>query len=150
MTDSPTPSDIEQLPQAWCNLWRAHTVLPDSVASDELTIFVRAGGRDAALLAVKRALHAIFPAGHQGLDETYENLSSAPELVREGRAQGLRRRALLPRLQAIYETLCPDDVLHTEDPRRPVILEEMRLVVQAPTDTQAAEVVDRWNSWPNP
>lgn len=84
MTDSPTPSDIEQLPQAWRNLWRAHTVLPDSVASDELTIFVRAGGRDAAHLAVKRALHAMFPAAYQDLDEAYENLSSAPELVREG------------------------------------------------------------------
>lgn len=66
MTDSSTPSDIEQLPQAWRNLWRVHTVLPDSVASDELTIFVRAGGRDAAHLAVKRALHAMFPAAYQG------------------------------------------------------------------------------------
>ncbi len=84
MTDLPTPSDIEQLPQAWRNLWRAHTVLPESVASDELTIFVRAGGRDAAHLAVKRALHAMFPAVYQDLGEAYENLSSAPELVREG------------------------------------------------------------------
>jgi len=84
MTDSPTPSDIEQLPQAWRTLWRAHTTLPDSVASDEYTIFVRAGGRDAAHLAVKRALHAMFPAAYQDLDEAYENLSSAPELVREG------------------------------------------------------------------
>ncbi|MFJ3463487.1 hypothetical protein [Achromobacter spanius] len=84
MTDSTTPSDIEQLPQAWRDLWRAHTVLPDSVASDELTIFVRAGGRDAAHLAVKRALHAMFPAAYQYLDEAYGNLSSAPELVREG------------------------------------------------------------------
>lgn len=84
MIDSPTTSDIEQLPQAWRTLWRAHTTLPDSVASDEFTIFVRAGGRDAAHLAVKRALHSMFPAAYQDLDEAYENLSSAPELVREG------------------------------------------------------------------
>lgn len=66
------------------------------------------------------------------------------------RAQGRRRRTLTARLQAIYETLCPDDVLHAEDPRRTAILEEMRLVLEAPTVSQAVEVVAWWNSWPNP
>lgn len=84
MTNPPMPSDIEQLPQGWRSLWRAHASLPSSATSDELTIFVRAGGRDAAHLAIKRALHAMFPAAHQDLDEAYYNLISAPELVREG------------------------------------------------------------------
>lgn len=84
MTDSLTPSDNEQLPHGWRSLWRAQTSLPPSVARDELTIFVHAGGRDAAHLAIKRALHAMFPAAYQDLDDAYYNLSSAPELVAEG------------------------------------------------------------------
>jgi len=88
-------------------------------------------------------------------DPAYERCEKWRLLAGDGkqavkRAQGRRRRTLSARLQAIYETLCPDDVLHAEDPRRPAILEEMRLVVEAPTDSQAAEVVAWWNSWPNP
>ena len=45
---------------------------------------MRAGGRDAAHLAIKRALQPMFPAAYQDLDEAYYNLSSALDLVREG------------------------------------------------------------------
>lgn len=84
MPSDPTDSNVQQLPHGWRSLWRAHTSLPPSVASDELTIFVRAGGRDAAHLAIKRVLHAMFPAAYQDLDDAYYNLRSAPELVAEG------------------------------------------------------------------
>lgn len=66
------------------------------------------------------------------------------------RAQGRRRRTLSSRLQAIYEKLCPDDVLDAEDPRRQDIIAEMQLVMEGPTEKQAADVIAWWNCWPNP
>jgi hypothetical protein len=65
-------------------------------------------------------------------------------------AQVRRRRTLSKRLQAIYETLCPDDILDAGDPRRPIIVEEMRLVMEAPSDAEAVSTISWWNSWPNP
>lgn len=59
MTNSPMPSDIEQLPQGWRSLWRAHASMPSSAAADELTIFVRAGDRDPQVVGA-------FCRAHQG------------------------------------------------------------------------------------
>jgi hypothetical protein len=84
MTSEPPDSNAQQLPTDWRSLWRAQTSLPATVASADVTIFVRAGGRDAAHLAIRRALHSMFPAAYQDLDEAYHNLSSALELVAEG------------------------------------------------------------------
>lgn len=50
----------------------------------------------------------------------------------------------------IYETLCPDDLLSKDDPRRPVIIEELKAVVRAKTDADAVSVIAWWNVWPNP
>ncbi|WMD24013.1 hypothetical protein RAS12_30745 (plasmid) [Achromobacter seleniivolatilans] len=83
---SETPdSTLQQLPAGWRSLWRAEVVsLPAHIVSEAFTIFVHAGGRDAAHLAIQRALHSMFPAAYQELDEAYCNLSSAGELVAEG------------------------------------------------------------------
>lgn len=65
-------------------------------------------------------------------------------------AQARRRRTLSKRLQTIYETLCPDDRLDAGDPRRPIIVEEMRQVMEAPSEAEAVSAISWWNSWPNP
>lgn len=54
------------------------------------------------------------------------------------------------RHQRVYETLCPGDVLADDDPRRPVIIAEMKAIERAATDEDAARVVEWWGSWPNP
>lgn len=82
MSFEPSDSVLLELPADWRSLWRAQSSA--SAAGNELTIFVRAGGRDAAHLAIKRAVQAMFPAAYQDLDEAYYNLSSALDLLREG------------------------------------------------------------------
>lgn len=85
MTASDSHTDLQFLVRGWRNLWRAQVEsLPAHVGCEPFTIFVRADGRDAAHLAIKRALHAMFPAAYQELDEAYGNLTSARELVAEG------------------------------------------------------------------
>lgn len=64
-------------------------------------------------------------------------------------AQSRRRRTLSKRLQTIYETLCPDDLLDSRDPRRSIIVEEMRQVMEASSDADAVSAISWWNSWPN-
>lgn len=65
-------------------------------------------------------------------------------------AQARRRRTLPKRLQTIYETLCPDDLLDSRDPRKAIIMEEMRQVMEAPSEAEAVSAISRWNCWPNP
>lgn len=65
-------------------------------------------------------------------------------------AQGRRRRRLQARLVEIYETLCPDDLLNQDDPRRGAIIAEMQRVVEAATDEEAIQVIEWWRTWPNP
>lgn len=65
-------------------------------------------------------------------------------------AQGRRQRGLSGRLLKIYSMLCPDDQLDEADPRREKILSEMREVVEAPSERDAARAIEWWNSWPNP
>lgn len=65
-------------------------------------------------------------------------------------AQGRRRRKLPARLVEIYETLCPDDPLNQDDPRRGPIIAEMQMVVEAATDEEATRVIEWWRTWPNP
>ena len=80
-----THTDLQTLPHGWRNLWRAEVEsLPEAIGCVPFTIFVRAGGRDAAHLAIQRALHAMFPAAYQELDQAYCNLCSAFELVTDG------------------------------------------------------------------
>ena len=83
---APDPhTELQFLVRGWRNLWRAQVEsLPAHVGCEPFTIFVRADGRDAAHLAIKRALHAMFPAAYQELDQAYGNLSSALELVADG------------------------------------------------------------------
>ena len=50
----------------------------------------------------------------------------------------------------LYETLCPDDPIMRDDPRRPAIIAEMRHVCTAKTEADAVKAVEWWNSWPNP
>lgn len=50
----------------------------------------------------------------------------------------------------IYEKLCPDDPIADEDPRRPVIMAEMRAIHQAATEADAVAVIEWWQAWPNP
>lgn len=88
MTASDPHTYLETLPHGWRNLWRAQVdSLPEDTGSDPFTIFVRAAGRDAAHLAIRRALQAMFPAAFQELDQAYSNLSSALELVAEGASE---------------------------------------------------------------
>ncbi|CAB3920209.1 Uncharacterised protein [Achromobacter xylosoxidans] len=85
MTASDPHTDLQPLPHGWRNLWRAQVEsLPADVGCEPFTIFVRAAGRDAAHLAIRRALQAMFPAAFQELDQAYDSLSSAPELVDQG------------------------------------------------------------------
>lgn len=50
----------------------------------------------------------------------------------------------------IYETLCPDDKIVRDDPRRNAIMAEMRAIHRAKTSDDAVAVVAWWNAWPNP
>lgn len=50
----------------------------------------------------------------------------------------------------IYESLCPDDPIGDEDPRRPAILAEMRDIHRAPTEAAAVAIIEWWKAWPNP
>lgn len=50
----------------------------------------------------------------------------------------------------IYETLCPDDKIARDDPRRAAIIGEMRAIHRAKTDDEAVAVVAWWHAWPNP
>lgn len=49
-----------------------------------------------------------------------------------------------------YEALCPDDKIAQDDPRREVIIAEMRAIQEAATDEEAVAIIDWWNAWPNP
>lgn len=85
MAASDPHTDLQTLPHGWRDLWRAEVdSLPEAICREAFTIFVRADGRDAAHLAIQRALQAMFPAAYQELDGAYCNLSSALELVEEG------------------------------------------------------------------
>jgi hypothetical protein len=57
------------------------------VSNEELTIFFHAAEREAAHLAIRRALQSMFPAAAQDFDEVYCNLISASELTDEGRSE---------------------------------------------------------------
>ena len=50
----------------------------------------------------------------------------------------------------IYETLCPDDWIDRDDPRRGAIMAEMRAIHRAKTEDEAVAVIYWWNAWPNP
>lgn len=85
MAASDPHTDLQTLPHGWRNLWRAEVdSLPEAICREAFTIFVRADGRDAAHLAIQRALQSMVPAAYQELDGAYCNLSSALELVEEG------------------------------------------------------------------
>lgn len=51
---------------------------------------------------------------------------------------------------SVYEKLCPDDPIAIEDPRRPVIISEMRAIHKAKTPEDAAKIIAWWDAWPNP
>lgn len=50
----------------------------------------------------------------------------------------------------VYESLCQDDRIADNDPRRDAIITEMRAIELAGTDEEAVEVIEWWNAWPNP
>ncbi len=50
----------------------------------------------------------------------------------------------------LYELMCPDDPVESDDPRREVIMQEMKHVVKATTDEAAVEAVKWWDCWPTP
>jgi len=50
----------------------------------------------------------------------------------------------------IYETLCPDDLIHDDDPRRSAIIAEMRAIHRAKNEGLAEIVVAWWGAWPTP
>ena len=50
----------------------------------------------------------------------------------------------------VYETLCRDDAVAMDDPRRSAIISEMRDIQKAATDEDAAKVIEWWGAWPNP
>ena len=77
--------DYQELPTGWRSLWRAHTQLPVELASEDLTMYVRAINPDAADLAVRRALHAMYEGrAALDLDEAYYNLTPATVLIDQG------------------------------------------------------------------
>lgn len=49
----------------------------------------------------------------------------------------------------IYETLCPDDQISRDDPRRDAIMNEMRAIHKSKTEDAAVAVITWWNAWPN-
>jgi len=51
---------------------------------------------------------------------------------------------------SIYEKLCPDDRISSDDPRREEIVAEMQAVHHAKTNKAASKVIEWWNAWPNP
>ena len=56
----------------------------------------------------------------------------------------------MSKYQKIYETLCPNDILSKDDPRRSLIIEEMKSIHHAKTEADAVAVIEWWNAWPNP
>lgn len=52
------------------------------------------------------------------------------------------------KLIAIYNRVCPNDLLEHDDPRLPVIAAEMLDVGLAPTPTAALRVIAWWDSYP--
>lgn len=77
--------DFQKLPTGWRSLWRAHTQLPRELASEDFTIYVRAINPDAADLAVRRALLAMYEGrAALDLDDAYYNLTSATMLIDQG------------------------------------------------------------------
>jgi len=56
--------------------------LPREIASDELTVFVRAISREEAHAATGRVILAMYPTAD--LEDAYYNLRSARELVEQG------------------------------------------------------------------
>ncbi|OFS61649.1 hypothetical protein HMPREF3069_04985 [Achromobacter xylosoxidans] len=84
MTNEHNP-DFQKLPTGWRSLWRAHTQLARELASEDFTIYVRAINHDAADLAVRRALLAMYEGrAALDLDEAYYNLTSATMLIEQG------------------------------------------------------------------
>ncbi|MFY3175276.1 hypothetical protein ACOTHA_29055 [Achromobacter xylosoxidans] len=84
MTNGHNP-DFQKLPTGWRSLWRAHTQLARELASEDFTIYVRAINHDAADLAVRRALLAMYEGrAALDLDEAYYNLTSATMLIEQG------------------------------------------------------------------
>lgn len=51
---------------------------------------------------------------------------------------------------AVYNKLCPDDVVEHYDWRRRQIMSEIRAIHRAKTDADAAAVIAWWDCWPNP
>lgn len=49
-----------------------------------------------------------------------------------------------------YETVCTDDWVDKDDPRRKSIIHEMRRVHKAKTLSLAVDVIAWWDVWPNP
>lgn len=49
----------------------------------------------------------------------------------------------------VYESLCPDDHIADNDPRRDDIIAEMRAIERAGTYAEAVEVIEWWDAWPN-
>lgn len=80
----PAERERRWLPAQWSNLWRTHVALPEDLASEEFTIFVHAADRDAAHLAIRSALNAMFPSAAPHLDEDYYNLTSAADMISLG------------------------------------------------------------------
>src|SRR3546814_13207442 len=56
-------------------------------------------------------------------------------------AQSRSRRTLSKRLKTIYETLCTAEVLASRDPRKSIIVEEMRQVMEAPSAAEAGSAI---------
>jgi len=49
----------------------------------------------------------------------------------------------------LYERMCPNDPVLKDDPRLEDIIAEMRAVVSAPTNRDAANVIEWWDAWGN-
>lgn len=49
----------------------------------------------------------------------------------------------------LYQSMVPEDMFCTDDPRRPLIDGEMRAVSKAKTDDDAVAIIECWNAWPD-
>ena len=80
MIDASSPS--KKLRYGWASLWRCHLDLPRELVSREVTLYVRAVGREAAIAATEGVIFAMYPSAEPR--GAFYNLTSAHKLVDHG------------------------------------------------------------------
>jgi hypothetical protein len=86
------PASVE-VPVRFRRLFRAHISAPDS-SRPELTAFVEAGTRDAAVRKIAGAIAVLEYRNFEDVAERLYNCSSAAELIDEGLSDDLEARLL--------------------------------------------------------